>query len=57
MGGCGNDYCDDPEIRSIADFMVNSGLSKLGYNYINLYELPLGRSSDADVNLANAFLF
>jgi len=33
---CYNDYCDEQEIRSVADSMVASGLRDLGYTYILL---------------------
>jgi hypothetical protein len=33
---CMNDYCDEKEIRSVADAMAKNGLLALGYNYILL---------------------
>lgn len=33
---CLNDFCDENEIKSVADSMANSGLKDLGYNYICL---------------------
>eukprot|EP01116_Phalansterium_solitarium_P022260 TRINITY_DN7289_c0_g1_i1.p1 TRINITY_DN7289_c0_g1~~TRINITY_DN7289_c0_g1_i1.p1 ORF type:complete len:410 (-),score=-64.28 TRINITY_DN7289_c0_g1_i1:80-1309(-) len=35
-GPCERDYCDEVEIRSIADAMVDSGMHDLGWTYINL---------------------
>eukprot|EP01114_Cavostelium_apophysatum_P007715 TRINITY_DN1987_c0_g1_i1.p1 TRINITY_DN1987_c0_g1~~TRINITY_DN1987_c0_g1_i1.p1 ORF type:complete len:439 (+),score=38.83 TRINITY_DN1987_c0_g1_i1:162-1478(+) len=33
---CYDDFCNDEEIREIADAMVSNGMLDLGYNYINL---------------------
>jgi len=33
---CADDYCDEAEIRSVADAMVSSGFRDLGYNYVLL---------------------
>eukprot|EP01095_Lingulamoeba_sp_RSL-Kostka_P009897 TRINITY_DN3465_c0_g1_i1.p1 TRINITY_DN3465_c0_g1~~TRINITY_DN3465_c0_g1_i1.p1 ORF type:complete len:422 (-),score=134.95 TRINITY_DN3465_c0_g1_i1:69-1310(-) len=33
---CENDFCNETEIKSIALAMVNNGMQKLGYEYINL---------------------
>lgn len=34
--GCTHDYCDQSEIKTVAQAMVDNGMQKLGYNYINL---------------------
>lgn len=33
---CFNDFCNEEEVRSVADSMVQSGLRDIGYNYILL---------------------
>lgn len=43
IGRCGRDYCDEKEIRSVADAMVSNGMLALGYNYINLDDCWGGR--------------
>lgn len=35
-GPCGHDFCNETEIHSVADFIVSSGMNKLGYQYVNL---------------------
>jgi alpha-galactosidase len=36
QGTCGRDYCDEGEIREIADSMVANGMQAAGWNYVNL---------------------
>jgi len=36
LGPCGRDYCDENEIKAMADVIVSSGLKDLGYEYVNL---------------------
>ena len=38
MGQCGRDYCDDKEVRQIADAMSTNGMLEAGYEYIVLDE-------------------
>ena len=34
--GCTHDYCDEHEIKSTAEAMLNNGMFELGYNYVNM---------------------
>lgn len=36
LGKCGNDFCYEAEIQSVADAMSTNGLLELGYQHINL---------------------
>lgn len=36
LGPCGRDYCDEEEVKAMADVIVSSGLKDLGYQYVNL---------------------
>eukprot|EP00054_Salpingoeca_dolichothecata_P037648 m.11586 g.11586 ORF g.11586 m.11586 type:complete len:414 (-) comp7758_c0_seq2:46-1287(-) len=36
LGKCGRDYCDEKEIREMADAMTESGLQALGFDYLEL---------------------
>jgi len=36
LGPCGRDYCDEDEIMSVANVLITSGLSKLGWSYVDL---------------------
>jgi alpha-galactosidase len=43
LGPCGRDYCDEDEIKAMADVIVSSGLKDLGYNYVNLDDCKKSR--------------
>ena len=34
--GCTHDYCDENEVKANAQAMVDSGMTALGFNYVNL---------------------
>ena len=36
VGPCGVDHCFDGQIRAMADTLVDTGMTKLGYNHIIL---------------------
>eukprot|EP01121_Diplochlamys_sp_Union-15-3_P020938 TRINITY_DN832_c0_g1_i1.p1 TRINITY_DN832_c0_g1~~TRINITY_DN832_c0_g1_i1.p1 ORF type:complete len:407 (-),score=79.28 TRINITY_DN832_c0_g1_i1:17-1237(-) len=36
LGACGRDYCDETEVKSIADTIATNGMKELGYTYVNL---------------------
>jgi hypothetical protein len=36
LGRCGDDFCYEAEIQSVADAMSTNGLLELGYQHINL---------------------
>jgi len=57
LGKCGRDYCNETEIRSIAQTMIRNGMKDLGYNYVNLDDCWADRR-DANGNiLADASRF
>ncbi len=35
-GICGDDICNEQEVRSAGEALVSSGLADLGFNYVNL---------------------
>jgi alpha-galactosidase len=36
LGRCGRDYCDEGEVKEIADAMADNGMKDVGFEYINL---------------------
>jgi len=36
LARCERDYCNDQEVRAVADAMATNGMKELGYEYINL---------------------
>jgi len=36
LGTCGKDYCNETEVYSIAQELISNGMSKIGYQYVNL---------------------
>jgi hypothetical protein len=42
LDACGlRDICTETEIKSVVDAIVDQGLDKLGYKFINMYEALL----------------
>jgi len=50
LGNCGRDYCDEEEVRAVADAMVESGMASVGFEYVLLDDC-WGDGRDAEGNI------
>eukprot|EP01124_Arcella_intermedia_P024789 TRINITY_DN4263_c0_g1_i1.p1 TRINITY_DN4263_c0_g1~~TRINITY_DN4263_c0_g1_i1.p1 ORF type:complete len:398 (-),score=70.60 TRINITY_DN4263_c0_g1_i1:48-1241(-) len=50
LGKCGRDFCNETEVLSVAQELIDNGMSSLGYDYVNLDDC-WADSRDANGNI------